>query len=320
MGATVVPMPVTTDTRDNVPPVGPREPCPCGSGKRYKQCHGRAKKRQATARTGFVSRPFADLASETDWVAMAEILPAATAPLRLNPEFGGHELTLVTVLPLAWAALRRESGEMLVASQTLSSSGDASRDIAAAALAVTDVEPGTPVPSVGIPTEGPRLQDVLDTAMPLVPTLHEGFDYWLDEDSDTNDEVAASLEQANESITPTVRLTSVTSAYWVDLGNHEYLRWVLPYEEELLLDALARLHAARESDLGLGTRLMGAFRSLGLLIPVWELGAGDQAAEIEEPVAQLQQRLEKVLAVSEPLTAEERRARAGLVSRQLTLR
>jgi preprotein translocase subunit SecA len=26
---------------DNVPKVGRNDPCPCGSGKKYKQCHGR---------------------------------------------------------------------------------------------------------------------------------------------------------------------------------------------------------------------------------------------------------------------------------------
>jgi preprotein translocase subunit SecA len=32
--------PVTTMVRDE-PKVGRNDPCPCGSGKKYKQCHGR---------------------------------------------------------------------------------------------------------------------------------------------------------------------------------------------------------------------------------------------------------------------------------------
>jgi preprotein translocase subunit SecA len=28
-------------TGDNVPKVGRNDPCPCGSGKKYKQCHGK---------------------------------------------------------------------------------------------------------------------------------------------------------------------------------------------------------------------------------------------------------------------------------------
>ena len=61
-----------------VPVVGAREPCPCGSGRRYKACHGRAAGQAAEA---FVARPFEGLAGECDWVAMREIVPAATAPL-----------------------------------------------------------------------------------------------------------------------------------------------------------------------------------------------------------------------------------------------
>ena len=44
-----------TKARDRVTEgeVGPREPCPCGSGKRYKACHGKAG-------GVFVARPFAN--------------------------------------------------------------------------------------------------------------------------------------------------------------------------------------------------------------------------------------------------------------------
>ena len=49
---------------------------------------------------------------------------------------------------------------------------------------------------------------------------------------------------ANAAAIPTVRLTSVEAAYWTDVGTKEHLRWVMPYDEEQLLDALARLHVA----------------------------------------------------------------------------
>ena len=67
---------------DDVPVVGMREPCPCGSGRRYKACHGRA---AAHRGQHLVTRPFQGLASECDWVALREIVPAATAPLTLRP-------------------------------------------------------------------------------------------------------------------------------------------------------------------------------------------------------------------------------------------
>jgi hypothetical protein len=37
----VIPTP-TTPTRPAAPKVGRNQPCPCGSGKKYKHCHGRA--------------------------------------------------------------------------------------------------------------------------------------------------------------------------------------------------------------------------------------------------------------------------------------
>ena len=64
--------------------VGPRQPCPCGSGRRHKACHGSA----AGAPPTFVARPFAGLPGETDIVAMREFVPSATTPLtELIPRF-----------------------------------------------------------------------------------------------------------------------------------------------------------------------------------------------------------------------------------------
>src|SRR3954471_7922851 len=89
---------------DDVPVVGGREPCPCGSGKRYKLCHGRFT-RDAAVR--LVSRPFEGLPGECDWVAMREIVPSPTAEVSVAEEFGGGAVTIVTVLPMAWPALHR---------------------------------------------------------------------------------------------------------------------------------------------------------------------------------------------------------------------
>ena len=60
--------------------VGPRQPCPCGSGKRYKACHGAA----GGAAPTFVARPFEGMPSECDVIALRELVPAATAPLTLE--------------------------------------------------------------------------------------------------------------------------------------------------------------------------------------------------------------------------------------------
>jgi hypothetical protein len=120
---------------------------------------------------------------------------------------------------------------------------------------------------------------------------------------------------------PTVRLQSVESAYWVQMGDKVFLRWVRPEPEEKLLDALARLHAAGGSALaGVPSRFVGSFRADGLLVPVWELTEGTSAADAEVAAADFGERLAAALAVDAPLTSAERRARAGLQNRQITLR
>ena len=110
------------------------------------------------------------------------------------------------------------------------------------------------------------------------------------------------------------------AAYWCRIGTKEHLRWVLPHDEEPLLDALARLHARGEDTLGDGTRLIGTFRADGLLAPVWDLVPGSEAADVEDPAAAFQERLTFALDETGALTEPERRARAGLSNRQVTLR
>ncbi|MGZ4784009.1 MAG: DUF5926 family protein, partial [Oryzihumus sp.] len=95
---------------------------------------------------------------------------------------------------------------------------------------------------------------------------------------------------------------------------------VLPDDEDLATDALARLHAAGDSGLGEDTRLLGAFRACGLLVPVWDLDPEQAAPDYEEPLAAFMRRYAEALATPDTLTAQERRARSGLLSRQVTLR
>ncbi len=267
----------------------------------------------------FVLRPFEGLPGEPDWVALREVVPAATASVRTTAEHGARDVVVTTMLPMAWPALHRADGVVMVALQTRSGSGDASRDIAAALLAALEVEPGTPVTTTGLPTPGPRLQDVLDPSVPFRVTVHEGFDYWLASDTEVTPEVTASLEEANETVMPTVKLASVESAYWCRMGDKEFLRWAMPHDEQEMVDALARLHAARESAIG-DARFVGYFRSSGVVVPVWELAPGTEASEIEAPAVEFLARFDAALAETTPLDANARRARAGLVSRQVTLR
>jgi hypothetical protein len=272
----------------------------------------------------FVPRPFEGLPDETEWVAMREIVPAATASVRFAegkaPEGAPETVTIATVLPLAWPGLHRESGEVLVGIQSGSASGDTSRDIAQAIALAVAAEPGHPVPTLPLSTpDTPRLQDLLDLSAPLEVTVHEGFEFWVG-DADLDGDAKESLERANESAIPTTRISAATSCYWCRIGDRTYVRWVLPQDEDSATTALARLHAAGESALGEDGRLLGCFRSSGLLIPVWEVDPGSEASDFEVPVAEMRERIEAAAARTEPLDAAERGARAGLTNRQVTLR
>jgi hypothetical protein len=305
-------------TDGEIPVVGAREPCPCGSGRRYKACHGRA---AAQAVTELVRRPFEGLPGECDWVALRELVPAATVPLTLKdglPE-GVPSVTLATVLPMAWPALRREDGSVLLGLQNDTASGDISRDLADTLLRALEAEPGTPVQGRRAPADGRRLQDLIAPDAPFAPEVHTGFEFWVPDAENATPEVAASLERANAAALPTARLTGVDAAYWCETPEKNHLRWVMPHPEEKLLDALARLHAAGSSSLGEGTRLVGSFRAHGLTVPVWDLPSSMSAEDTEKPAAEFAERLAEALATDAPLTAEERRARGGLTNRQVTL-
>ncbi|WP_344732563.1 DUF5926 family protein [Nocardioides fonticola] len=302
--------------------VGPRQPCPCGSGRRYKACHGAPGGPAAI----FVSRPFAGLPGECDIVALRELVPAATATLTLAPEVSpereDRSVVLCSLLPMAAPAMVRDSGAIWLGLQVQHAFGDPSRDLAAVLTAALEAaaagEPGI-VGLTSDPGPGPRLQDLVDLDAPLDVTVHEGFDYWV-ADVEGRDDLAGALDQANEAAYPTVRLTQVEHAYWTNVGTKEHLRWVRPEPEDRLLDALARLHAAGEDRLVEDSRLVGMFRAHGLLAPVWDLPLGTGAEAIEEPATRFGEALERALADETPLTASERSARAGLANRQVTIR
>jgi hypothetical protein len=293
--------------------INPKAPCSCGSGRRYKHCHG----------SGYappVTRPFEGLPGEADWVALRELVPAATATLRTTD---GREVTLASVLPGGTPALVRSNGEILLGVQMQASSDDVGRDIGTALAAALEAPAGAPVdpgPIGGAGSSGPRLQELLDLSAPFEVTVHDDFGFWL-EGTDPSPAAKAGLQHANEAILPTVRLDGLDAAYWVRPGNERaHLRWVRPEPEEKLLDALARLSAAEQILLGEGTRYAGAFRALGLVVPVWDLPADTPAEDWVGPATEFQTRLEQALSVTEPLNSDERRARAGLISRQVTLR
>lgn len=284
--------------------------------------HAARRERRDKPRDIFVPRPFEGLVDEPEWIALRELVPAATAPLTLRPElverYGERRVTLATLLPMAEPAMIRADGELLVGLQRQIDSGDANRDVAAAILAGLDsAEPGA-VPVPGNPGPGPRLAEVIVDGQ-LDITLHDGFDFWVGQEQ-PDPAVTASLERANQSIFPTVKLAAVRAAYWCQVPGRSHVRWVLPEPEDAALNALARLSAAGGLKLREDTKFAGMFRTHGRLVPVWDVPREVEAGQWEEPLAALAKRYTDALAVSDPLDPAARRARHGLIGRQLTLR
>lgn len=293
--------------------VSPRAACPCGSGKRYKACHG-----APGGGTVFSARPFEGMPNEADVIALRELVPAATASLTLKSD-PDKVVRLASLLPMAAPGMVRESGQLWLGMQVQHQYGDPARDLGAVLeAALAETEPGI-VGLTQAPGAGNRLQDLISNDS-LEITVHEGFDFWIDDVEDTDGSLAAALEQANEAAMPTRRLDGLGAAYWTNVGTKEHLRWVMPEPEGQLLDALARLHAAEQDSLIDTGRLVGMFRAHGLLAPVWDLPVGTGHEVLQAPAEAFKRALDDALASSDELTAAERSARAGLANRQVTIR
>ncbi len=311
-------------TRAPVHGVNPRQPCPCGTGKRYKACHGAA----GGAEDIIVLRPFHGLAAECDLVALREFVSSATAPLPLAASSwmpNGRDITLATVLPMAAAGMVRTDGSIFVGLQAQARSGDLSWDLGRAVRWAQQAAPGEVLPVADAAGgEEVRLQDLMPADATLDVTLHRDFAWWIPTGESPAEEVAQSQQRANAAIRPTepVPGEGVHAAYWMDAGDKAHLRWVRPEPEEQLLAALARLSVRDELSLGEGSRYAGSFRAHGMLVPVWDLDKERHAREWVPGAEAFAHRLTDALASldSSPLAGTERRALDGLRGRQVTLR
>lgn len=288
-----------------------------GSNRAERLAERRAALEQAASA---VTRPFEGLAAECDLVALREFVPSATAPL---PVKGADAVLLATVLPGAVAALVRNEGDVktgYVAVQVQSQSSDPVADLGAAVQWAQAAGAGESLVAAELGPDSPRLADVIDANAALDITVHQDFNWWLPEGAEPSPEVAATVEQANGAIMPSARLEGLAAAWWVDAGEKAHLRWVRPEGEDELMLALARLHAAGNLHLGEGSRFAGSFRTHGLLVPVFDLDPEMHPTEWINAATELDERLVAAVAIDAPLTSDERRARDGLRSRQVTLR
>ena len=135
-------------------------------------------------RRSFVSRPFGGLPSECDVIALRELVPAATAPLKLADD--DRTVTLCSLLPGAAPALVRDNGESLARPAGAAQlRRPLARPGAVLAKALDTAEPG----AVGLtepPGAGPRLQELVSGDR-LDITVHDGFGYWVSDVDRTPD-------------------------------------------------------------------------------------------------------------------------------------
>lgn len=272
-------------------------------------------------RSVVVARPYAGLAVECDLVAMREFIPSATAVLPVTEP--GRAVTLATVLPSAAAALVRAEdpdGHGFVGIQTQAHSDDLSHDLGRSVAWAREAGPTEVLDAVDDGLTGPRLQELLAADAELEVIVHDDFGWWIPAGDEPSPEVSAGLERANQAIMPTAQVPGVRSAWWVDAGEKAHLRWVRPEDEDALMLALARVHAAGSLTLGEGSRYAGSFRAHGLLVPVFDLDRERHAQEWTGATAALGTALEEALADDGPLNPAQRRSRDGLRTRQVTIR
>ncbi|MGC4960655.1 DUF5926 family protein [Gordonia sp. DT101] len=307
-----------------------------------------ARKERQLAAMAPPPRPFAGLAAECDLVALRAFVASAIADLALvepgpaEPELTSalpddsapsaksqrpkgirNEVRLATILPGAVPALVRDATngpEGLVAMQTDPEPADLTGSLAEAIEWAAHAEPDAEYAPAGTSRSLTQLLDV-DAQLELV--VYDDFSWWFPAGTDVPPEIADMFQRANDSIMPTARLnpkSGVGAPWWVDAGERAHLRWVRPEDEDDLMTALARLHAADRLTLGEGSRFAGSFRTHGLLVPVFDLDNELHHEEWYPGLDRFDECLTEAMAQTGDLSTAELRSRDGIRGRQVTLR
>lgn len=270
------------------------------------------------------SRPFAGMEAEVELVAMRELVPAATLPARTTGEYGERDFLFVTILPAAAQAMVRRDGMVLVALQTRSHSGDAGHDLGVALKAGLEraqqvaeghAEPGAV--TVDVRSAGPRISEMVASTGQL--EVKGDLSFWIDPAEADSPQVQEAIEQSANELIKTQAVPGVRGTFWHEM-THNFVRWIRDEDESALLTALARLQLRGELTLGADSRVIGAFRTCGLLVPVFEFPEQVDPDTLTAPVKALEEKLARALADDTPADDDVRRVRAGLVSRQVSLR
>ena len=111
------------------------------------------------------------------------------------------------------------------------------------------------------------------------------------------------------------------AAFWANAGGGKaHIRWVRQEDDErLLLNALARIAARGELNLGEGTKFAGAFRTHGLLVPVWDLDPSVAADSYGDALKKVNDAIATEYDNDAQLTADERKQLENIKSRQVTI-
>ncbi|MCK0439106.1 DUF5926 family protein [Gordonia alkaliphila] len=299
-----------------------------------------ARKARQAAALAPPARPFEALpAAECDLVALRAFVASATAQVRFADGFeAANEVDFATILPGAGGAFVRSRdaatwGERgaargvdgkvtqgLVGLQTDPEPADLAASVATALTWAASAEPGSEYRG-GDAERG--LADIVDPTAALDVVVYQDFSWWFADDAEVTPQIQQMLGRANETIMPTARLTpnsGLGAPWWVDAGERAHLRWVRPEDEDALMKAMARLHAAGRLTMGEGSRFAGSFRTHGLVVPVFDLDNERHHEEWYDGLQQLDEWFGEALADDADLTAAERGSRAGILGRQVTLR
>ncbi len=295
------------------------EDLPEGMSRRQAKLAKRAAER---AQFEKVVRPFEGFVMEADLVALQEFVPSALAPVTVAGT--DKKVYLGTVLPGAGAGVVREDGTAIVALQVSSHSQNPHKDLAYALAWARDAQPGDTLQSTAADGSQPELSELLSTTAALTVEAFDDFSWWFPNGTAGLDpQMQQGIQAANDAVVPSVQLAPELpgSLWWVNPGGGKaHIRWVRTDSENQLLKALARIAARGELNLGENTKFAGAFRTHGLLVPVFDLDPSQDPESFVPELERLNDAAEQELENDAQLTAEERRQEANIKSRQVTLR
>ena len=296
-----------------------REDLPEGMTRREAKLAARAAEREKLQKD---PRPFGGLAAEADLVALQEFVPSAVTTYDIK----GTPVNIASVLPGAGAALVREEsqgGERFVALQVTSHSQNPGRDLAYALNWVVDAKPGETLQSTVADGSQPELTSLIDADATPEITTYQDFSWWFPEGAAVPPQIQQALQQANDAVLPSEKVGADLpgAIWWVNPGGGKaHIRWVRTEDNEAqMLSALARIAARGELNLGEGTKFAGAFRTHGLVVPVFDLDPSVDAGSYEEALAALNKQIETEYSNDAALTADERKQLDNIKSRQVTI-